>query len=213
MCVDCNDLNKHCPKDPFALPRINQVIDYTAGCVLLSFLDCYSGYHQIALKEEDQIKTSFITHFGAYVYTTMSFGLKNAGVTYQRAIQLCLADQLYCNVEAYVDDVVIKTRSHDEFIPDLEETFNSLRKCRWKLNPTKCIFGVPQGKLLGDIVSHRGIEANWEKITVITNMDAPRTIKDVQKITGYMAALNRFISRLGEQGLPFFKLHKCHDKF
>ena len=79
MCVDYTDLNKHCPKDPFGLPRIDQVIDSTASCVLLSFLDCYSGYHQIALKEEDQIKMAFITPFGAYAYKTMSFGLKNVG--------------------------------------------------------------------------------------------------------------------------------------
>jgi hypothetical protein len=86
MCVDYIDLNKHCPKDPFGLPRIDQVINSTASCILLSFLDCYSGYHQIALKEEDQIKTAFITPFGAYAYKTTSFGLKNAGATYQRAI-------------------------------------------------------------------------------------------------------------------------------
>ena len=82
MCVDYTDLNKHCPKDPFGLPRIDQVIDSTAGCVLFSFLDYYSGYHQIALKEEDQIKTAFITRYGTYAYKTMSFGLKNAGATY-----------------------------------------------------------------------------------------------------------------------------------
>jgi hypothetical protein len=179
MCVDYTDLNKHCPKDPFTLQCIDQVIDSTAGCVLLSFLDCYSGYHQIALKKEDQIKTAFITPFGAYAYTIISFGLKNAGATYQWATQLCLADQLHRNVEAYVDDVVIKTRSYDEFITNLEETFNSLRWFRWKLNPTKCVFGVPQGKLLGFIVSHRGIEANLEKINAITTMEAPKTIKDV----------------------------------
>jgi hypothetical protein len=127
MCVDYTDLNKHCPKDPFALPRIDQVIDSMTSCVLLSFLDCYSGYHQIALKEEDKIKTTFITPFGAYAYTTISFGLKNAGATYQQAIQPCLSDQLHRNVEAYVDDVLIKTRSHDEFITDLVGTFNSLR--------------------------------------------------------------------------------------
>jgi hypothetical protein len=91
--VDYTDLNKHCPKDPFTLLRVNQVIDSTAGYVLLSFLDCYSGYRQITLKEEDQIKTTFITPFEAYAYITMSFGLTNAGATYQRAIQLCLADQ------------------------------------------------------------------------------------------------------------------------
>ena len=86
MCVDYTDLNKVCPKDPFALPRIDQIVDLTAGCELLSFLDAYSGYHQIPLRVEDQIKTSFITPFGAYCYITMPFGLKNAGVTYQRAI-------------------------------------------------------------------------------------------------------------------------------
>jgi hypothetical protein len=97
-----------------------------------------------------------------------------------------------------MDDMVIKTRSHNEFITDLEETFNSLRNFRWKLNPIKCVFGVPQGKLLGFIVSHQGIEANPENITVIIAMDAPHTIKDVQKLTRCHAALNRFISRLGE---------------
>jgi hypothetical protein len=75
-----------------------------------------------------------------------------------------------------MDDVVIKTRFHDKFIPDIEETFNSLHKFQSKLNPTKCVFGVPQGKLLGIIVSHRGIEANTEKITAITAMDSPQTI-------------------------------------
>jgi len=179
MCIDYTDLNKHYPKDPFGLPRIDLVIDSMAGCVLLSFLDCYSGYHQIALKEEDQIKTASITPFGAYTYKTMSFGLKNAVVTYQRAIQLCFTNQLHRNVEAYVDDVVVKTREYDSFIPDLEETFNSLRSFRWKLNPTKCVFGVPFGKLLGFIVSHRGIEANPETISAITDLEAPATVKDV----------------------------------
>jgi hypothetical protein len=92
MCVDYTDQNKHCPKDPFGLPHIDQVIDSTTGCILLSFLDYYLGYHQIALKEEDQIKTAFITPYGAYYYKTMSFGLKNAGATYQRVIQLCFTN-------------------------------------------------------------------------------------------------------------------------
>jgi hypothetical protein len=102
MCIDYTDLNKHCPKDPFALPQIDQVIDFTASCDLLCFLDCYSGYHQIAIKEEDQEKTTFITPFGAYCYTTMSFGLKNVDTTYQRAIQKCFKKQLNKNVEAYM---------------------------------------------------------------------------------------------------------------
>jgi hypothetical protein len=213
MCVDYTDLNKHRPKDHFGLPHIDQVVDSMAGCVLLCFLDCYSGYHQIVLKEKDQIKTAFITLYGTYAYKTMSFGLKNAGATYQRAIQICFADQLHRNVEAYVDDVVIKARDSGNLITDLEETFSSLRRFRWKLNPTKCVFGVPSGKFLGFIISNRGIQANPVKISAITDMGAPDTIKDVQKLTGCMVALNRFICRLEERGLPFFKHLKCQDKF
>jgi ribonuclease HI len=126
---------------------------------------------------------------------------------------MCFADQLHRNVDAYVDDVVIKTRNLDDLIADLEETFSSLHRFWWKLNPTKCIFGVPLGKLLGFIVSNWGIEVNPVKITAITDMGAPATVKDMQKLTGCMAALNRFISRLGERGLPFFKLLKRQDKF
>jgi hypothetical protein len=112
-----------------------------------------------------------------------------------------------------VDDVVVKTRNSDMLIADLEETFASLREYRWKLNSNKCVFGVPSGKLLSFIISHRGIEANPEKISAITSMKAPTCIKGVQKLTGCMAALNRFISKLGERGLPFFKLLKHQEKF
>jgi hypothetical protein len=192
LCVDYTDLNKHCPKDPFRLSQIDQIIDSTAGSALLSFLDCYSGYHQIVLKEEDQSKTSFITPFSAYCYKTMSFGLKNADATYQRAIQTCLGEQISDNTEAYVDDVVVKTKNPDMLIEDLKQTFENLNK--WKLNPNKCVFGVPSGQLLGFLVSNRGIEASTKQIRAIKEMGPPRCVKDVQKLIRSMAALNRFIS-------------------
>ena len=122
--------------------------------------------------------------FGAYCYTTMSFGLKNTGVTYQRAIQRRLKDQIRKNVKAYVDDMVVKSRTADTIIADLTKVFEALKVYRWKLNPTKCIFGIPSGILLGNIVSHRGIKANPEKIAVVTNMKPPTGFKDVQKLTG-----------------------------
>jgi hypothetical protein len=103
----------------------------------------------------------------------MSFGLKNAGATYQRAIQTCLANHWGKRVKAYVDDVVIKTENSENFIEDLQLVFNSLRRYRWKLNPENCVFRVPTGKLLRFIVSHRGIEANPEKIEAIIRMEAP----------------------------------------
>jgi hypothetical protein len=94
MFVDYTNLNEACKKDPFRLPRIDQVVDSTTNCSLLSFLDCYSRYQQIPLKIKDQIKTSFITQFGAFCFTTMPFRLKSAGATYQRGIQRCLHSQL-----------------------------------------------------------------------------------------------------------------------
>jgi hypothetical protein len=108
----------HAKNDPFGLTRIDQVLDSTTGCRLLSFLDCYSGYHQIPLKVEVQIKTSFITPFGTFCYTTMPFRHKSAGATYQRSIQWLLHSQIGCNAEAYVDDVVIKTQEDEGLISD-----------------------------------------------------------------------------------------------
>src|SRR5437773_4957254 len=213
MCIDYTDLNKACPKDPFGLHRIDQVVDSTAGSELLCFLDTYSRYHQFSLAESDCIKTSFITPFGAYCYITMPFGLKIAGATYQRAMQRCLHDQLGHNVEAYVDDVVIKSQVKEDLISDLSETFTNLRRFRWKLNPEKCVFGVPSGKLLGFIMSYRGIEANPEKLKDVFRMNSPTKLKNVQKLMGCMAALNHFVSRLGERAMPFYKLLKKQDKF
>src|SRR5664279_5809279 len=112
------------------------------------------------------------------------------------------------NVEAYIDDVAVKTKRHDTLVQDLYETFGNLRKVGLKLNPEKCVFGVPSGKLLGFLVSHRGIEANPDKIEAIERMEAPRRVKDVQRLGGCITTLGRFISRLGEHALPFFNLLK-----
>jgi hypothetical protein len=155
----------------------------------------------------------FITPHVIYCYTAMTFGLKNAGATYQKAIQKCLESQISKNVEAYVDDVVVKTTNEDDLIADLAQTFANLRVYRWKLNPEKCVFGVPSGKLLGFMVSHCGIKANPTKVDAIRRMNRPTGKKDVMKLTGMMATLGRFISKLREKGLPFFKLLKNSDKF
>src|SRR5438132_6750273 len=143
----------------------------------------------------------------------MPFGLKNASASYQQAMQRCLHDQLGRNMEAYVDDVVIKSQVKEDLISDLSETFANLRRFRWKLNPEKYVFGVPSGKLLGFIVSYRGIEANVEKLKDIFRMNSPTKLKDIHKLMGCMAALSRFVSHLGERAMPFYKLLKKQDKF
>ena len=118
------------------------------GCERLSFLDAYSGYHQIKMAVKDQENTTFITPFGAFCYVSMPCGLKSAQATYQRCVQNCLHDQIGCNVHAYVDDIVVKSREKETLIDDLKETFDNLRIYKMMLNLAKCVFGVPAGKLL-----------------------------------------------------------------
>ncbi|XP_050290234.1 uncharacterized protein LOC126728462 [Quercus robur] len=208
MCVDFTDLNKACPKDSFPLPRIDQLVDSTAGHKLLTFMDAFSGYNQIKMAEEDQEKTAFITSQGLYCYKVMPFGLKNAGATYQRLVNKMFNQQIGRNMEVYVDDMLVKSKEELAHLDDLEETFTTLRKHRMKLNPSKCVFGVASGKFLGFMVSQRGIEANPEKVQAIIDMVPPKTVKDVQKLTGRIAALNRFVSRATDKCLPFFKTLK-----
>ena len=163
------------------LPRIDQIVDSTAGCETLSFLDAYSGYHQIRMKESDQLATSFITPFGMYCYVTMPFGLRNAGATYQRCMNHVFGEHIGRTVEAYVDDIVVKMRKASDLLSDLEVTFRCLKTKGVKLNPEKCVFGVPRGMLLGFIVSEWGIEANPEKIAAITSMGPIKDFKDTDQ--------------------------------
>jgi hypothetical protein len=113
------------------------------GCETLSFLVAYSGYHQIKMKESDQLATLFITLFGMYCYVTMPFGLQNTRATYQRCMQHIFGEHIGPTVEAYVDDIVVKTKKADHFINDLDVAFKCLRAKNIKLNPEKCVFGVP----------------------------------------------------------------------
>jgi hypothetical protein len=206
MCIDYTSLNKACPKDPYPLPRIDQIVDSTSGCDLLSFLDTYSGFHQIRMSREDRKHTAFVTVDGLYCYVVMPCGLKNALPTFVRAMSKTFGDLIRDKVEIYVDDIMVKTREGSTIVEDLTLVFGKLRATRTKLNPEKCIFGVSRGKLLGFLVSYRGIEANPEKIKAIEVMRPPARIKDILNLAGSLAAFSRFISSLVERALPFFKL-------
>jgi hypothetical protein len=165
------------------------------------------------MKESDQLVTSFITPFGMYCYVTMLFGLRNVGTTYQRCMQHVFGDHIGRTIEAYVDDIVVKTKKAEDLVSDLRVAFGCLRSNGVKLNPEKCIFGVPRGMLLGYIVSQWGIEPNPKKVTALEWMGPIRDLKGVQKVLGYLASLSRFISRLSEKGLPLYRLLKKHERF
>jgi hypothetical protein len=148
-----------------------------------------------------------------YCYITMPFGFRNAGATYQRCMNHVFEKHIGRTIEAYVDDIVVKTRKAFDLLSDLETTFKCLKAKGIKLNPEKCVFGVPRGMLLGFIISEQGIEANPEKITTITNMGPMKDLKGVQRVLGCLATLSRFISRLGERGLPLYRLLRKTERF
>jgi hypothetical protein len=143
----------------------------------------------------------------------MPFGLQNTGATYQGCMQHVFREHIGPTVGAYVDDIMVKSKKVSNLVDDLEIAFKCLKAKNIKLNPEKCVFGVPRGMLLGFIVSERGIEANPEKISAITKMGPIRDLKGVQKVTGCLAALSCFISRLGEKAFPLYHLLKKLEHF
>jgi hypothetical protein len=142
----------------------------------MTLLDCFSGYHQIFLSEEDKANVSFISPFATYCFVRMPEGLKNVGSTFSRLTQFILNDQVGRNIFTYVDDIVVASKNK---VDHLAETFANMREARLRLNPEKCIFGIHRGKVLGYIVSRKGIKANPDKIRAIAEMHPPQTMKEV----------------------------------
>ena len=204
VCVDYTDLNDACPKDSFPLPRIDQIVDASEGHGMLSFLDAFSGYHQIPMHPPDAEKTSFIAPHGFYYYNVMPFGLKNVGATYQRLVMKMFRPLLGSTMEVYIDDMLVKSKQRPDHAAHLQQTFNLLREYGMKLNPLKCAFGVSAGRFLGFMVTQRGIEANPAQLKAILQSPAPRSKKGIQQLTDRLAALRRFISQFTDRLKPFF---------
>ncbi|KAL0323632.1 UNVERIFIED_CONTAM: Retrovirus-related Pol polyprotein from transposon opus [Sesamum angustifolium] len=165
---------------------------------MLSFLDAYQGYNQIPLAPEDQEKASFVTDQGVFCYNVMPFGLKNAGATYQRLVNHMFQNQIGRNMEVYIDDMLVKSEKN-KTTSRTWRVFSNTNDFWYEVKPPKCTFGVRGGRFLGYMISERGIEANPEKINAIMDMSPPKSIREVQKLAGRLAALNRFISRSADK--------------
>ena len=202
--VDYMDLNDTCPKDSFPLPCIDQIVDASAGHGMLSFLDAFSGYHQIPMHPPDAENTFFITPHGLYCYNVMPFGLKNAGATYQRLVTKMFRPFLCSTMEVYIDDMLVKSKQCPDHTTHLQQAFDLLQEYGMKLNPLKCAFGVSVGKFLGFMVTQRGIEANPAQLKSILQSSALNSKKEIQRLTDRLAALRRFISRFTDRLKPFF---------
>ena len=171
-------------------------------------MDAFSGYNQISMDPNDQEKTSFVTGQGTYCYRVMPFGLKNVRATYQRLVNKMFQKQIGASMEVYIDEMLVKSTTAKLHIAHLSEAFQILRKYNMKLNPAKCAFRVSAGKFLGFIVNNRGIEANPDKIKAVIDIPPPSNIKEVQRLTGRIVALSRFVSKASDKCQPFFQVLK-----
>lgn len=207
VCVDFRDLNKACPKDEFPLPNIDTLVDATAGCEMLSLADQFSGYNQIPMAKEDAEKTAFRTPMGNFYYTVMPFGLKNAGVTYQRAMTAIFHDMIHGCTENYADDIVVKSRQKEKHLNNLRQVFDRARQYKLRMNPLKCAFGVSAGKFLG-CMHRNGISIDPSKAEDIKNMLPPNSVKQLKSFMGKVSYVMRFIPALSELMSAFQPLLK-----
>ncbi|GAA0141285.1 hypothetical protein LIER_02462 [Lithospermum erythrorhizon] len=215
MCANFTNWNNACLKDYYPLPCLGRLVDGSAGHEVFDFLDASRGYHQILLHDDEQEKTAFITEYGLYCWRVMPFGLKNAGATYQRMVNRVFKEEIGSNMEIYVDDMIVKSRRRDDHLGNLRETLEVLKSSCLRINPEKCSFGVTSGKFLSFIIGKRGIKPNPDKIEAILNMKPPTSYKEVQRLTGCLIALSRFISKEPSQASkePFLWDEECERAF
>ena len=177
--MDFRDLNRATRKDEYPMPVAETLINAAAGHKMLSFMDGNAGYNQIFMALEDISKTAYKVPgaVGLFEYLVMTFGLKNAGATYQRAMNYIFHDLIGKLVEIYIDDVVVKSKSAGEHLEDLRQVLERTRKFGFKMNPKKCAFGVSAGQFLGFVVHERGIEIGLKSQEAVKTMKPPTTKK------------------------------------
>ena len=205
-CLDYRKLNLVCKKDAFPLPLISDCLDALADNVFMSTLDMASGYYQITIHPDDREKTAFITRYGLFEHTRMSFGLCNAPSTFQRAINLVLRGLTWSKVLAFLDDVLVLGRTFEDHLHYLEEVLGRLRQHNLKLKPKKCAMFRRKAKFLGKIVSGDTVEADPESIGVVKNWPTPQKTRDVESFLGFINYHREHIPNLAELAAPLYSL-------
>ena len=208
--MDFHNLNKACPKDEFPLLNIDLLMDSVAGSSMFSFMDGYHGYNQIHVAAKDIEKTAFRTPIENFYYTVMPFGLKNARATYQRTMMPIFHDMMHEEMEDYVDDIIVKSKTRARHFQILEQVFES---CKLRMNPLKCAFRVSARKFLGFLVHHRGISVDPAKAIAIATMRRPITMRELKSFLRRVSYIRRFVPRLASVTSSLSKMLKKGAEF
>jgi hypothetical protein len=198
LCVDFRNLNRSSKKDNYPLPNMEHILQRVTGASRISMIDGFSGYNQISVMPEDREKITFTTPWGTFMYAKMPFGLMNAGVTFQRAMDIAFIGEKYKFVVIYLDDITVFSRSDKEHCCHLRKVFSKCRRFGLSLNPKKSLFAMKEGKLLGHIVSAEGVRIDPSRVEAIQTLSLPRSKKEVQAFLGKINFLRRFISNFVE---------------
>jgi hypothetical protein len=201
VCIDFRDLNRATPMDGYPMPVADLLVDATTGHKVISFMDGNAGYNQIYMAIEDISRTAFRCpgHIGLFEWIVMTFGLKNAGATYQRAMNYIFHELIGKIVEIYIDDVVIKSLNHESHLNDVWKTLECTQKHGLKMNLNKCAFGVSAGEFLGFLVHEGGIEVGKKSMKAIDEVVPPTNLKKLQSLLGKINFVRRFISNLSQR--------------
>jgi hypothetical protein len=208
VCIDFRDLNRATPMDGYPMPVADLLVDAAAGHKVISFMDGNAGYNKMFMAIEDISKTAFgcSGHIGLFEWIVMTFGLKNVGATYQRAMNYIFHELIGKLGEIYIDDVVIKSLNHESHLDDVRKTLECTRKHGLKMNLSKCAFGVSAGEFLGFLVHGGGIEVARKSMKAIDEVVPPTNLKELQSLLGKINFVRRFISNLSQKVLPFSPL-------
>ncbi|CAN6692803.1 unnamed protein product [Malus baccata var. baccata] len=213
-CVDYRNINGTTPKDEHPMPMADLSIDAVAKHKVLSFMDGNAGYNYIKMAQEDIHKIAFRYpgHMGAYEYLVMPFGLKNAGATYQRAMNAIFHELIGRSMEVYIDDIVVKSKTEEQHLTDLRQALTRMRMHKLKMNPKKCAFGVREGNFLGFLVHQKGVEVDKNKSRAIMESPSSTNKVQLQRLLGKINFLRRFIANLAGKIQPLTPLLRLKDK-
>jgi hypothetical protein len=208
LCVDFRNLNQLSLKDNYPLPNMEHLLQRVTGAGMISMLDGFSGYNQVLLKREDQLKTAFTMPLGTFMYLRMSFGLMNAGATFQRAMDFVFRDLLQKIIEIYQDDLTVVSKDRKDHLSHLRIVFERYRKYGISLNPKKSVFGIDEGKLLGHVASPGGVSIDPERVQSIKDVRPPINKKALQSFLGKINFIRRFVPNFAERIKPLSALLK-----
>lgn len=213
FCIDYRKLNEVTQKDAYPLPRIDDALDCLSKASWFSTLDLASGYWQVEVDPKDKPKTAFITRQGLFEFNVLSFGLCNSPGTFQRLMDLVLADLQWTTCLVYLDDIIVFGRTFHEHLSRLDEVLTKLRQANLKVKPAKCNLFSPQVKYLGHIISAQGVEADPAKVEAVRRWPGPKNQTEVKSFVGLASYYRRFVQGFAEIARPLHQLTEKGRRF